>query len=101
MGVLVLASAALALAFPEVLGHLKSSLINPLLGVTMFGLDKALTIGVVLVVMLHNILGLASSLATLHFAAFPMATVPGAVFSVWHNISGAVACLVFPLTLLP
>ena len=34
--------------------------------------------------------GLASSLATLHFAAYPMATIPGAVFSVWHNISGAV-----------
>lgn len=33
--------------------------------------------------------GLASSLATLHFAAFPMAAIPGAVFSVWHNISGA------------
>ena len=38
--------------------------------------------------------GLASSLATLHFAAFPMATIPGAIFSVWHNISGAiVACI--------
>ena len=75
---------------------------------------------VVLVVMLHNLLGLsvgfllgrllrlekpkcvalsievgmqnsglASSLAVLHFAAFPLATIPGAVFSVWHNISGA------------
>ena len=75
---------------------------------------------VVLVVMLHNLLGLsvgfllgrllrlekpkcvalsievgmqnsglASSLAVLHFATFPLATIPGAVFSVWHNISGA------------
>ena len=34
--------------------------------------------------------GLASSLATLHFAVYPMATIPGAIFSVWHNISGAV-----------
>ena len=81
---------------------------------------------VILVVMLHNVLGLAvgyliglllkmtpakrraisvevgmqnsglaSSLATLHFAAFPMATVPGAVFSVWHNISGAVVARLF------
>ena len=81
---------------------------------------------VILVVMLHNILGLAvgyliglllkmtpakrraisvevgmqnsglaSSLATLHFAAFPMATVPGAIFSVWHNISGAVVARFF------
>ena len=33
--------------------------------------------------------GLASSLATLHFAAYPLAAIPGAIFSVWHNISGA------------
>ncbi len=33
--------------------------------------------------------GLACSLATLHFAAFPLAPIPGAIFSVWHNISGA------------
>jgi BASS family bile acid:Na+ symporter len=35
--------------------------------------------------------GLASSLAVLHFAAYPLATIPGALFSVWHNISGALA----------
>ena len=34
--------------------------------------------------------GLATSLATVHFAAMPLAAVPGAVFSVWHNISGAI-----------
>lgn len=34
--------------------------------------------------------GLATSLATTHFAAYPLATIPGAVFSVWHNISGAI-----------
>ena len=81
---------------------------------------------IVLVVMLHNILGLAvgyligvllrmtpakrkaisvevgmqnsglaSSLATLHFAAYPMATIPGAVFSVWHNISGALVARIY------
>lgn len=33
--------------------------------------------------------GLASSLANIHFAVYPLATIPGAVFSVWHNISGA------------
>lgn len=33
--------------------------------------------------------GLACSLASSHFSAMAMATVPGAVFSVWHNISGA------------
>ena len=34
--------------------------------------------------------GLAAALATIHFAAYPMATIPGAIFSVWHNISGAI-----------
>ena len=41
--------------------------------------------------------GLASSLATIHFAAFPMATIPGAVFSVWHNISGALMAKVYSM----
>ena len=39
--------------------------------------------------------GLASSLATLHFAAYPLATIPGAIFSVWHNISGALVARLF------
>ena len=34
--------------------------------------------------------GLAVSLATANFAANPLATLPGAVFSVWHNLSGSV-----------
>ena len=35
--------------------------------------------------------GLASGLAAIHFAAYPLAAIPGAIFSVWHNISGALA----------
>jgi BASS family bile acid:Na+ symporter len=87
-----------------------------------------MTVGllVVLVVMLHNMLGLgvgylvgrllhlqraksvalsievgmqnsglATSLAVMHFAAFPLATIPGAVFSVWHNISGAIIARIY------
>ncbi len=42
--------------------------------------------------------GLASSLANMHFAAYPLATVPGAIFSVWHNISGALAARSFQRT---
>uniref|UniRef100_UPI003898E423 bile acid:sodium symporter family protein n=1 Tax=Fusobacterium simiae TaxID=855 RepID=UPI003898E423 len=34
--------------------------------------------------------GLAVSLATLNFIANPLATLPGAIFSVWHNISGSI-----------
>ncbi len=34
--------------------------------------------------------GLAVSLAASNFAAAPLATLPGAIFSVWHNISGSI-----------
>lgn len=39
--------------------------------------------------------GLASSLAVMHFAAYPLATIPGAIFSVWHNISGALVARLY------
>lgn len=39
--------------------------------------------------------GLATSLAATHFAQYPLATIPGAVFSVWHNISGALLASFF------
>lgn len=39
--------------------------------------------------------GLAASLAATHFAAYPMAAIPGVFFSVWHNISGAVVARFF------
>ena len=39
--------------------------------------------------------GLAVTLAQQHFAALQAATVPGAVFSVWHNIAGAVVARIF------
>ena len=45
--------------------------------------------------------GLASSLATIHFAAYPLATIPGAIFSVWHNISGAVIAFLYRKKSLP
>ena len=39
--------------------------------------------------------GLAASLAASAFPQLAMATVPGAIFSVWHNISGAVLAGIF------
>ncbi|MCQ2213488.1 MAG: bile acid:sodium symporter family protein [Bacteroidaceae bacterium] len=39
--------------------------------------------------------GLASSLAATHFAMFPLAAVPGAIFSTWHNFSGSIAASIF------
>ena len=42
------------------------------------------------VVVLHNLSGYALGyLAATHFPNLAMASVPGALFSVWHNISGA------------
>ena len=42
MGLLVLLSALAALVFPDTLSHLKPKLINPLLGVIMFGMGLTL-----------------------------------------------------------
>ena len=53
------------------------------------GLDKAKRRAISIEVGMQNS-GLATSLAAIHFAFMPMAAVPGAIFSVWHNISGAV-----------
>ena len=55
----------------------------------MLKLDMAKCKAVAIEVGMQNS-GLATSLAGTHFAAYPLATIPGAVFSVWHNISGAI-----------
>jgi len=39
--------------------------------------------------------GLATSLAASSFKTLAMATVPGAIFSVWHNISGAILANIY------
>ena len=39
--------------------------------------------------------GLATSLAASAFPNMALATVPGAIFSVWHNISGAILAGIF------
>jgi BASS family bile acid:Na+ symporter len=39
--------------------------------------------------------GLATGLAASAFPTMAMATVPGAIFSVWHNISGAILANVY------
>ena len=39
--------------------------------------------------------GLATTLAGSAFPDMTMATVPGAIFSVWHNISGAILAGIF------
>jgi len=61
------------------LGYLAARLLR-------FRTDKAKTVSIE--VGMQNS-GLACSLAATHFPGLAMATVPGALFSVWHNISGA------------
>ncbi|MBQ5524107.1 MAG: bile acid:sodium symporter family protein, partial [Paludibacteraceae bacterium] len=39
--------------------------------------------------------GLATALATIHFAMYPLAAIPGAIFSVWHNISGGIMARIY------
>ena len=36
-----------------------------------------------------------TAVSTLHFATYPLATIPGALFSVWHNISGAIVAKLY------
>ena len=62
----------------------------------MLGLSHAKRTAISIEVGMQNS-GLASGLATLHFAAFPLATIPGAVFSVWHNISGALMAKLYSM----
>ncbi len=55
----------------------------------MVGTDYDKTTAIAIEVGMQNS-GLAVSLAAANFAAAPLATLPGAIFSVWHNISGSV-----------
>ena len=55
----------------------------------LFRMDLAKTKALTVEIGMQNS-GLATSLATTSFPNLAMATVPGAIFSVWHNISGAV-----------
>ena len=65
-----------------------------------FGLGKALkydvakTKAISIEIGMQNS-GLATSLASTSFASLAMATVPGAIFSVWHNISGAILANIY------
>ena len=58
------------------------------------GIDRRKVTAIAIEVGMQNS-GLATSLATTHFALYPMAAVPGAIFSVWHNFSGSLAAQFF------
>ena len=66
----------------------------------LFGMPRQKCVAVSIEVGMQNS-GLATSLATLHFSLFPLAAIPGAIFSVWHNISGALAARFYGYLLTP
>ena len=73
----------------NMLGYLCGFLLGKILG-----LDVARTKAISIEVGMQNS-GLATSLAGSTFPELAMATVPGAIFSVWHNISGALLASVY------
>ena len=73
----------------NVLGYLCGFVLGKVLG-----LNVARTKAISIEVGMQNS-GLATSLAGSTFPDLAMATVPGALFSVWHNISGALLASVY------
>lgn len=79
-GVLVLCVVALHNLFGMVLGLIAAKVLK---------VEYSKATAIAIEVGMQNS-GLAVSLATANFAANPLATLPGAIFSVWHNISGSI-----------
>ncbi len=78
-----------ALVFLVVILHNFFGMMLGLLAAKIFKVDYKKATAIAIEVGMQNS-GLAVSLATAHFAANPLATLPGAVFSVWHNVAGSV-----------
>ncbi|MCQ2738533.1 MAG: bile acid:sodium symporter family protein [archaeon] len=85
MGLIVLV-AVIAL---NLLGHICGFALGKILG---FPLDKIKTIAIELA--MQNS-GLATALATTSFPNLAMATVPGAMYSIWQNLFGTVVAYIF------
>lgn len=79
-GILVLCVVMLHNLFGMALGLMAAKVLN---------IEYAKTTAIAIEVGMQNS-GLAVSLATVNFALYPLATLPGAIFSVWHNISGSI-----------
>ena len=73
----------------NILGYLCGFILGKILG-----LDTARVKAISIEVGMQNS-GLATSLAASTFPDLAMATVPGALFSVWHNISGALLASIY------
>ena len=92
-----LMSSGLIIILVVILHNLGGLAVGYLIGMVL-GMSSAKRKAVSIEVGMQNS-GLASSLATLHFATYPMATIPGAIFSVWHNISGAIVARLYSKTI--
>lgn len=77
------------LVLAVVILHNIAGLLGGLIASKMFKFEYKQATAVAIEVGMQNS-GLAISLAVANFALNPLATVPGAVFSVWHNISGSI-----------
>lgn len=60
----------------------------------LFRLQKPKCVAISVEVGMQNS-GLAAALAATHFAIYPMAAIPAAIFSAWHNFSGSIAAHIF------
>ena len=88
-----LLAGGLIIVLVVILHNLCGLILGYLVGCTL-GLPEAKKRAISIEVGMQNS-GLASSLATIHFAAYPLATIPGAIFSVWHNLSGAAVAYLY------
>lgn len=83
----IMASGLLTLVVVAI--HNLCGLLLGLLIARALGISYKKTTAIVIEVGMQNS-GLAISLAAMNFAANPLATLPGAIFSVWHNMSGSI-----------
>ena len=76
-------------------------MLHNLLGYALgFGIAKALRMDIAKVKAISIEVGMQNSglgvaLATVHFATMPLAALPSAIFSFWHNISGPIVATIF------
>lgn len=72
-----------------VVAHNGLGLLLGYLSAKVFGLSEADRRAIAIEVGMQNS-GLGVALAAVHFATMPVAAVPSAIFSVWHNVSGSI-----------
>ena len=77
-----------ALVLMLVILHNALGLLGGLMAARLFKMDYDKTTALSIEIGMQNS-GLAISLATANFALNPLATLPGAIFSIWHNMSGS------------